>query len=264
MVQTIVITGASSGIGRAVALAYAARGADTRLALLGRDGARLDSVATDCRRSGASVETARLDTRDRDAMHEALRAIDRRSPVDVLIANAGIATGLPAGTDLEDPDAVRAIFAINVLGTLNTVEPLLEPMCARGRGRVALTGSIAALRGLPYSPAYCATKAAVHLYADSLRGNLSRHGVGVSLIVPGFVHTPMNSDLVAFKPLAMSDAKAAQIVLRGLDRGRPVIAFPQALYWTARLSAFLPARLADAILARFTVDMQETRERALP
>ena len=262
--RTIAITGASSGIGRALALHYARRdGAGVRLILLGRDGARLDAVAAECRLARSDVGAVRLDVRDRTAMHDGLRAIDRETPIDLLVANAGIATGLPAGGLTEDPDAVRGITAINWLGALNTVEPLIEPMCARGRGRIALTGSIAALRGLPYSPAYCATKAAVHLYADSLRGNLRKKGVGVSLIVPGFVHTPMNTNLVAFKPLAMTDEKAARIVANGLDAGRAVIAFPQALYWFTRLSSFLPAALSDAILARFAVDMAETRERAL-
>lgn len=263
--RTIVITGGSSGIGRALARRYAqCDGEGVRLVLLGRDGLRLDAVADECRAHGAQAKTLRIDVRDRAAMHEGLRAIDREHPVDLLVANAGIATGLPAGALVEDPDAVRGIVAINLLGALNTVEPLLEPMCARGRGRIALTGSIAGLRGLPYSPAYCATKAAVHLYADSLRGNLRRKGVGVSLIVPGFVHTPLNEKLVAFMPFAMSDAKAARILARGLDRGRDVIAFPRLLYWTARLSTFLPHRLADAVLARFAVDMQVTHERALP
>lgn len=263
-VRTIVITGASSGIGRALALHYAARDTSrVRLALIGRDSARLDSVADACRRSGSFASAVRLDVRDRAAMHDALRRIDDESPIDLLVANAGIATGLPAGVLTESPDAVRAITAINFIGALNTVEPLIEPMCARGRGRIALTGSIAALRGLPYSPAYCATKAAVHLYADSLRGNLRKRGVGVSLIVPGFVHTPMNEKLVAFKPLALTDTRAAVIVADGLDAGRPVIAFPRLLYWAARLSTFLPASIADSILDRFAVDMQVTREQAL-
>ena len=165
----------------------------------------------------------------------------------------------------EDPDAVRGIVAINLLGALNTVEPLIEPMCARGRGRIALTGSIAALRGLPYSPAYCATKAAVHLYADSLRGNLRKSGVGVSLIVPGFVNTPLNSDLVAFKPLRdvrhEGGARSSRAGSIADARSSP---FQRILYWAARLSTFLPAGLADAILARFDVEMRVTHERALP
>ena len=263
--RTILITGGSSGIGAALARRYAQRdGAAVRLVLMGRDGARLDAVADACGANGAQTRTVRIDVRDRAAMHEMLRGIDRDTPIDLLVANAGIATGLPAGELAEDPDAVRGIIAINLIGALNTVEPLIEPMAQRGSGRIALTGSIAGLRGLPYSPAYCATKAAVHLYADSLRGNLRRKGVGVSLIVPGFVHTPLNERLDAFMPFAMDDVKAARILADGLDRGRDVIAFPRVLYWAARLSTFLPPRLADAVLARFAVDMQVTRERALP
>ncbi|MDE2577449.1 MAG: SDR family NAD(P)-dependent oxidoreductase [Hyphomicrobiales bacterium] len=256
-----VITGASSGIGRAVAMAYAAP--LMRLTLIGRDSRRLEEAAAACKAKGAEVETAALDVRDRAAMRDFLVALDRRAPVDLLIANAGISTGLPAGALTEDPDAVRGIVAINLLGALNTVEPLIAPMCARGRGRIALTGSISALRGLPHCPAYCATKAAVHLYAESLRGQLARHGVGVSLIVPGFVHTPLNADLVSPKPLAMDDSKAARIIRRGLDRGKATIAFPRLLYWGARLLTVLPVRLVDFFMVRQHVDVPVTKEREL-
>ena len=136
-------------------------------------------------------------------------------------------------------------------------------MAARGAGVIAMTGSIAAVRGLPYSPAYCATKAAVHLYAESLRGTLARKGVAVSLIVPGFVHTPLNADLVAPKPLAMNDERAARIIRRGLDRRKPLIAFPRLLYWGARLTTVLPTRLVDFFMVRQRVDVPVTRERML-
>jgi short-subunit dehydrogenase len=261
--RMIVITGASSGIGAALARHYAAQGG-TRLALLGRDAERLASVASDCRAAGcAAAETVQADVRDRAAMHDILTQLDARTPIDLLVANAGISTGLATGMLIEDPEAVRGIVAINFLGVLNTVEPLLGPMIARRRGRIAMTGSIAALRGLPYSPAYCATKAAVHLYAESLRGTLRGHRVGVSLIVPGFVHTPMNTKLGGIKPLAMTDTKAARIIAAGLDRGRATIAFPRSLYWVTRLSAFLPAFVADPILTRIQIDVPVTRERAL-
>lgn len=257
--RSILITGASSGIGRALALEYSAP--DVALFLVGRDAARLEEVAEAARAKGARAETHRLDVRDRPGMAAALKAIDARAPLDLVVANAGIATGLPDGALAEDPDAVRGIIAINLLGALNTVEPLIEPFCARGRGVLALTGSLAALRGLPYSPAYCATKAAVHLYAESLRGALGARGVKVSLIVPGFVHTPLNADLVSAKPLAMSDAKAARIIRRGLDRGRPTIAFPRLLYWGMRLLSVLPPGFVDYFMVRQRVDVPVTRER---
>lgn len=259
--RSILITGASSGIGAAVAREYAAPG--VRLVLVGRDGQRLEQVAVACRAKGAEVELGMVDVRDRAAMRDFLLAADARRPLELLLANAGINTGLPAGELAEDPDAVRGIFAINLLGVLNTVEPLIAPMAARGAGVIAMTGSIAAVRGLPYSPAYCATKAAVHLYAESLRGTLARKGVAVSLIVPGFVHTPLNADLVAPKPLAMNDERAARIIRRGLDRRKPLIAFPRLLYWGARLTTVLPTRLVDFFMVRQRVDVPVTRERML-
>ncbi|MFO1117370.1 MAG: SDR family NAD(P)-dependent oxidoreductase [Beijerinckiaceae bacterium] len=259
--RSILITGASSGIGRAVAVEYAAPG--VRLVLVGRDTARLEQAAERCRDKGAEVETALVDVRDRQAMHDFIRAADAKAPLDLVLANAGINTGLPAGALAEDPEAVRGILSINLIGALNTVEPIIEPMCARGRGVIALTGSIAAIRGLPYSPSYCAFKAAVHVYAEALRGTLARKGVAVSLIVPGFVHTALNEKLVAPKPLAMTDDRAARIIRRGLDRGRAVIAFPKLLYWGARLATVLPVRLVDFFMTRQHVDVPVTRERML-
>ena len=257
--RSILITGASSGIGRALAIEFARP--DVRLVLIGRDATRLGEAAAACRASGAQVETGIIDVRDRAAMHDFIRATDARAPLDLVVANAGISTGLPAGALAEDPEAVRGIVAINLLGAFNTVEPIIEPMGARGRGAIALTGSIAAIRGLPYSPSYCATKAAVHLYAESLRGALARKGVAVSLIVPGFVHTPLNEKLVSAKPLAMTDERAARIIKRGLDRRKAVIAFPRLLYWGARLTTVLPVRVVDFFMTRQHVDVPVTRER---
>jgi short-subunit dehydrogenase len=257
--KSLLITGASSGIGRAVARVYAEPG--RRLTLIGRNAERLESVARECSAKGATVETAVLDVREREQMWRQLRDLDTQHEFDLVLANAGIATGLKPGQFTENPDAVRSTIATNLFGVLNTVEPLIEPMCARGRGQIAMVSSIAAIRGLPYSPAYCASKAAVHLYADSLRGNLERRGVKVSLICPGFVHTAMNERLIAAKPLAISDEKAARIIRRGLDNRRTLIAFPRLLYLGARLISFLPARIVDAAMNRMHVEMQETPER---
>lgn len=260
--KRILITGASSGIGRALALRYAE---PTRsLALFGRDAGRLEEVADDCRAKGAEVETAIVDVRDRPAMTARIAQADERAPLDLLVANAGIATGLSPGQIAEDPDAVRGAFAINVLGVLNTVEPAIASMCARRNGHIALVGSMAGVRGLPYSPAYCATKAAVHLYADSLRGALAPHGVNVSLIVPGFVKTPMSARTKSWQPGAMSDEQAAQIILRGLERGAAVIAFPLFVYYALRLFTLLPPRIVDAVMRRFDVDVPQTHEREEP
>ncbi|PNG25911.1 SDR family NAD(P)-dependent oxidoreductase [Methylocella silvestris] len=258
--RSVLITGASSGIGRALALAYAQKGA--RLALIGRNPERLEAVAGEARARGAEVTTGLVDVRDRAAMAAFIGAEDLRRPFDLCVANAGITTGLKPGESFEDPDAVRALLAANLYGVLNTAEPLLRPMCARKAGQLAFIGSIAGLRGLPYSPAYCASKAAVHAYAESLRARLEPEGLCISLVIAGFVKTPLNDSIDAMKPLEISDAAAANIIRRGLDRRKAVIAFPWPLYALARFGRILPPRLVDKILARVEVRAPKTQERA--
>jgi short-subunit dehydrogenase len=257
--KTILITGASSGIGRALTFAYAREGVS--LSLIGRDRARLEDTAAAARAQGADVSVGQLDVRDRDAMAHWIEAADMARPFDLVIANAGITTGLAPGDIAEDPRAVRAIVGINLIGVLNTVEPLIAPMCARGAGQIAFVGSIAGIRGLPYAPSYCATKAAVHAYSESLRGRIEARGVRVSLIIPGFVKTPLNDSIDAMKPLEISGTDAAVLIQRGLERGRAIIAFPSSLYLVARLARILPARLVDKAMARFQVNVPETQER---
>jgi short-subunit dehydrogenase len=257
--RRILITGASSGIGRALALHYAQPSAS--LVLFGRDAARLEAIAQECRAKGSDVETSVVDVRDRQGMKAKIEEAQNLAPLDLVIANAGVATGLSPGQILEDPDAVRAAFSINVLGVFNTVEPAIVPMCSRGKGQIAMVGSMAGVRGLPYSPAYCATKAAVHLYGDSLRGALAPHGVSVSVIVPGFVETPMAARTKSWQPGAISDEAAAKIIARGLERGRAVIAFPLFIYYAMRLFTVLPPRVVDSIMRRFHVEVPQTHER---
>ena len=255
----VLITGASSGIGRALALRYARERA--RLSLFGRDATRLEATVEACRAAGATVESFSVDVRDRDAMAQATAKAQATGPFDIVVANAGVSTGPMAGEILENPDAVRATFAINVIGLLNTVEPAVPSMVKRGQGRIALVGSMTGLRGLPFSPAYCATKAAVHSYATSLRGTLAPHGVDVSLIIPGWVETPMSRRAKCWKTGIISDAEAAEIVWRGLERRKSVIAFPRYMYWALRFFELCPPRLVDFFMLRFTADVPQTSEK---
>ncbi len=276
----LLITGASSGIGRALARAYARDGAS--LALLGRDAERLEAAARDCLAAGAEeAETYVADVRDRDVMARIIQSAHDKRPIDILIANAGVSTGLSPGQLVETPEAVRAMLAINVAGVFNTVEPAISPMCARGSGRIAIVGSMAGVRALPHSPAYCAAKACVHMWADSLRAQLAAHGVHVALIVPGYVKTPMSARTIvktpfsaraaakpsasasvkSWQPGALSDEDAARIIKNGLERRRGVIAFPRYMYWAMRLFAFLPAALVDRVMRQFPAEVPETSER---
>ena len=253
--RSILITGASSGVGRALALAYAAPG--IKLALGGRDRQRLDTVANDCRSNGASVVIGLIDVCDRDKLAEWIRAVDDADPIELAIANAGVTSGIGLGRLREHPDIVRRVIATNLIGTINTIDPVVERMCMRGRGRIAVMGSLSAMRGLPYCPAYCASKAAAHIYAEALRGAVARQGVGVTIIAPGFIKTPLNDDIVAPKPLMMSDVRAARVIQGGLARGRPMIVFPRLLYYGLMLMRLLPRRWSDSAFARVHVDVPE-------
>lgn len=232
------------------------------LILMGRDEARLANTAQDCEMKGAQVEIIAADVQDREAMARSIEAADARAPIDLVVANAGVATGLSTGEVKEDPGAVRAAFAINVIGAFNTVEPLILPMRGRGRGGIALVGSMAGVRGLPYSPAYCATKAAIHSYAESLRGVLAPCGVGVALIIPGFVDTPMAARTKSWQPGKISAEQAARLIRRRLDAGAKVVAFPLFMYVALRLFRLAPSGVVDACMRRFRADVPQTRERA--
>lgn len=244
--RTILITGASSGIGAALAEAYAAPG--RTLALTGRNQARLEEVAARCRGRGAGVLTAALDVRDADALAGWIGSVDREHPIDLGIANAGVALGANGGDD--SADAVRLTFATNVDGMLNTVLPLVGPMRERRRGQIAIVSSVAGFRGFPGSAAYCASKAADRLYGEGLRGDLAPFGVGVSVICPGFIRTPMTANNPFPMPLLMEPERAAAIIKRGLERNKARIAFPWPTYAVCWLLGVLPPAWTDGLLRR--------------
>lgn len=242
----ILITGGGGGIGEALALAYAARG--TRLALSDCDAVRLEAVGAACRDKGAEVEAACLDVTDADGMKSWIEAQDRIRPLDLVIANAGISSG--AGEGRERADRVRRIFAINVHGVINTVEPAIPLMAARRRGQIAIMSSLTAFRGLPSSPAYSASKAAVKAYGEGQRVNLARQGIAVSVICPGYVRTRMTATNKSRMLFLVDVERAARLIKRGLALNKARIAFPFPFYPAVLLLAVLPPALTDLLLKR--------------
>jgi short-subunit dehydrogenase len=242
--RSILITGASSGLGAALARHYAAAG--MRLVLTGRNASRLAAIADTCRNAGADAEAAAVDVVDREAMAALIAAADRAMPLDLVIANAGVSAGTLGGP--ESADQVRRIIAVNVDGVVNTVQPAIEAMRPRRRGQIAIMSSLAAWRGFPGAPAYCGSKAAVKIWGEALRGNLHPDGIGVSVICPGYVETAMTASNDFWMPMLMSAEKAARIIARGLARNRARIAFPWPLYAAVALIGLLPPALIDPLM----------------
>jgi len=239
--KSILITGASSGIGEALARLYASNAAT--LFLSGRNAERLQAVADTCESMGATVSSTVVDVTDSMAMARWIGECDTRRKLDLVIANAGVSGGgSGVGRGLE---ATRPILAINVDGVVNTVLPALERMRERGYGQIAIMSSLAAFRGLPTSPAYCASKAAVRAWGEGLRARYARDGVRISVICPGFVESRMTAGNPFPMPLLMHGDRAALIIQRGLARNKGRIAFPFGTYAAAWLLDVLPTNLTD-------------------
>jgi short-subunit dehydrogenase len=239
----ILITGASSGIGAALARHYA--GAEVRLDLGGRDLQRLEEVATACRARGAVVVAKAVDVTDRSAMRAWILTADAEVPLDLVVANAGI--GADEGFGRGSEVLARPVFAVNLDGVLNTAYPAMERMVERGRGQIAFMSSLAGYRGFPDAPAYSASKAAVKALAEAWRGALAARGVRVSAICPGFIEKPMTARNRFRMPFLMSAERAAGIIARGLARDRARIAFPWPMVLGSWLVAVVPA-LGDRML----------------
>lgn len=249
--HSILITGASSGIGAALARGYARPG--TTLALGGRDGARTESIAAECRARGADVSIFIADVADAVTMRRHVDQAERARPLDLVIANAGISEISGPGGETEEQ--ARRIFAVNVDGVMNTVFPAIDAMRAHApqsgeRGQIAIMSSLAGFHGYPGAPAYAASKNAVRAWGESLRGELYREGIYVSVICPGFVATPMTDGATFPQPFKIGAERAAEIIARGLARGRSRIAFPWPTYFAAWLGIALPEWMVDPMIRR--------------
>ena len=242
--SNILITGASSGIGEALALHYASRGAQN-LFLCGRNEQRLNEVAERCRLSGAVVYAKVLNVTDREAVAEWIRGCEKIAPLNLVHANAGVATLQ------ETADSIYNTFNVNVNGVLNTILPTVEifqkPERRNSVRTIAITSSIAGYHGLMTCPSYSASKACVKAYGEALRLELKKDGINISVICPGFVRSRITDQNTCPMPFFMEAEEAAAVIASRLERNVGLIAFPWPVRFAAWFGSILPNWLSEFI-----------------
>ena len=241
-----IITGASSGIGLALAREFARRGHS--LALLARRAELLDDIARELKDRGTQAVAIACDVTDAKAVHDAVSsaAASLGGPFDLAIANAGVS--IPGHATKFKLAEVEQVFKVNVMGLIYLFDAVMPAMVERKSGRFVGVASLAGLRGLPASAAYSASKAAVQSFLEASRIELVPYGVGVTVVNPGFIATPMTEKNKFKMPFLMTADRAARIIVRGIDRGKRVIEFPRPMSMVTRFMRYLP----DALYERAT------------
>ena len=238
-IKNILITGASSGIGEALALHYAKQKGVT-LFLCGRNKERLENVKKECETSGATVYAEILDVTDKDKVAAWVESCNQTARLHLVFANAGVSTGE------ETPENVYNTFNINIFGVLNTLTPTIEMYKKEDDSEpriVAITASIAGYHGLAGCPSYSASKACVKAYGEALRLRLAKENIQLNVICPGFVRSRITDKNTCPMPFFMEADKAAEIIAKRIEKNIGLIAFP----WPMRLGAWLGAILPNCI-----------------
>jgi short-subunit dehydrogenase len=246
--SVILLTGASSGIGAGLALAFANRGAI--LGLVARREDMLQDLARRCEAEGGTVRVFAVDVTNADAIQEAADKFrDEFGHIDILIANAGIGGNNSETRELK-PDAVKKVIDTNLLGAANAVYAVLPQMLERGSGHLVAISSLAGFRGLPKSAAYSASKAGMTAFFESVRLDVQNRGIDVTIIQPGFIKTPLTSGRENKMPFIMELDDAIPLFIRAIEKKKKFAAFPWQLATVVRAGRIFPAWLYDRVAGR--------------
>jgi short-subunit dehydrogenase len=251
--QVVIISGAASGIGLELCRLFARRGAS--VGLIDRDKTKLEKFANELLRDGTRCAVSIIDVREREQVRRAVQEIvGALGPADILIPCAGVCRASTVD-DLKLAE-LEEIVRINFLGMIYVVEAVLPTMLQRGSGHIVGISSMAGLRGIPFEPAYSASKAAVAAYLESLRSELRQRGIAVTTVFPGYVQTPLLDEINGMMGADMSRGRAltasaaAAMIVTAIDRKRSYIYLPWAIGFSARISRLLPPRLYDRVMSR--------------
>lgn len=244
--KNVLITGASSGLGRALAILYAKSAQN--IFLCGRNFENLQQTKNLCSDSVANIHLKILDVKDQFASHNWIEEIEKNYTLDLVIANAGISAGTSKGT--ESHAQVSEIFNTNILGVINIIHPAIEKMQKRKTGHIAIISSLAGFITLPGSPAYSASKAAIRLYGDALRLSLEPFNIGISVVCPGYIETPMTAVNKFKMPFLMNASKAAEKIFADIAQKQHQIIFPIILYFVISILNYLPKFCRELVLKK--------------
>jgi len=252
--QVAVVTGASSGIGWALAKALAAEGC--RVGLLARREEPLKTLAAEIVAAGGTAFPTVADVTKRESIEAGVAAVRAAlGPIDLAVANAGV--GKPTLLEPVNVADVEAMFRVNVLGLVYTFAAVMPEMLSRKSGRLVAVSSLAGYRGLPGESAYCASKAAVNVYTDGLRIHLRGTGVSATTICPGFVHTPMTAMNTFHMPGVMTAEAAARRIVWAIKRGKKVDNFPWRLHLLTKLSRWVPDGFINWMMGDYNAEAKK-------
>lgn len=242
--KSIIITGASSGLGKALAENYAKNG-NCKLFLFGRSSEKLAETEKNCRGDTVEIECFLLEVEDKKKMRQIIERIAQQYGIDIVIACAGVSAGTQGG--VESHEQIEKIFSTNLNGVINTIIPAIKPMIARRKGQIVIISSMAGLLGMSSSPSYSASKGAARMFGEALAAYLRKYQVHVTVALPGFIKTPMTDVNTFPMPFMLTADDAAEKIIRAVEKRKLIIAFPWIMYFVMKLLNILPTSFVSYI-----------------